>query len=272
MVVVVVGFFEVVVVVGFFVAVVAAGFFVVVVAAGFLVVSAAVADAGLFVAEPVLFAGLLDVAAEELLSCLFVEGFDVSEEASDELFCLSELSADELFCLSELSADELFCLSELSADELSCLSELSDDELFCLSELVLSEASDEVSEDEPLPEEAVSCDTVSAEDTAEAVDELSADNVPLSALQPQADMISAAHSIREMIRFFIFLFLFHFRLPAVNVIRQDLYSITLRLYYTNMQKSRPNFSYFAFRDYEQLKRSQFITYSQNSRTSLAKLT
>lgn len=250
MVVVVVGFFEVVVVVGFFVAVVAAGFFVVVVAAGFLVVSAAVADAGLFVAEPVLFAGLLDVAAEELLSCLFVEGFDVSEEASDELFCLSELSADELFCLSELS----------------------DDELFCLSELVLSEASDEVSEDEPLPEEAVSCDTVSAEDTAEAVDELSADNVPLSALQPQADMISAAHSIREMIRFFIFLFLFHFRLPAVNVIRQDLYSITLRLYYTNTQKSRPNFSYFAFRDYEQLERSQFITYSQNSRTSLAKLT
>lgn len=226
------------------------GFFVAVVAAGFLLVSAAVADAGLFVAEPalfagllvaapVLFAGLLDVAAEELLSCLFVEGFDVSEEASDELFCLSELSADELFCLSEL---------------------------------VLSEASDEVSEDEPLPEEAVSCDTVSAEDTAEAVDELSADNVPLSALQPQADMISAAHSIREMIRFFIFLFLFHFRLPAVNVIRQDLYSITLRLYYTNMQKSRPNFSYFAFRDYEQLKRSQFITYSQNSRTSLAKLT
>ena len=250
MVVVVVGFFEVVVVVGFFVAVVAAGFFVVVVAAGFLVVSAAVADAGLFVAEPVLFAGLLDVAAEELLSCLFVEGFDVSEEASDELFCLSELSADELFCLSERS----------------------DDELFCLSELVLSEASDEVSEDEPLPEEAVSCDTVSAEDTAEAVDELSADNVPLSALQPQADMISAAHSIREMIRFFIFLFLFHFRLPAVNVIRQDLYSITLRLYYTNTQKSRPNFSYFAFRDYEQLERSQFITYSQNSRTSLAKLT
>lgn len=251
----------VVVVVGFFEVVVAAGFFVVVVAAGFLVVSAAVADAGLFVAEPVLFAGLLvaapvlfagllDVAAEELLSCLFVEGFDVSEEASDELFCLSELSADEL----------------------SCLSELSDDELFCLSELVLSEASDEVSEDEPLPEEAVSCDTVSAEDTAEAVDELPADNVPLSALQPQADMISAAHSIREMIRFFIFLFLFHFRLPAVNVIRQDLYSITLRLYYTNTQKSRPNFSYFVFRDYEQLERSQFITYSQNSRTSLAKLT
>lgn len=247
--------------VGFFEVVVAAGFFVVVVAAGFLVVSAAVADAGLFVAEPVLFAGLLvaapvlfagllDVAAEELLSCLFVEGFDVPEEASDELFCLSELSADEL----------------------SCLSELSDDELFCLSELVLSEASDEVSEDEPLPEEAVSCDTVSAEDTAEAVDELSADNVPLSALQPQADMISAAHSIREMIRFFIFLFLFHFRLPAVNVIRQDLYSITLRLYYTNTQKSRPNFSYFVFRDYEQLERSQFITYSQNSRTSLAKLT
>ena len=240
--------------------VVVVGFFVVVVAAGFLVVSAAVADAGLFVAEPalfagllvaapVLFAGLLDVAAEELLSCLFVEGFDVSEEASDEVFCLSELSADEL----------------------SCLSELSDDELFCLSELVLSEASDEVSEDEPLSEE-VSCDTVSAEDTAEAVDELSADNVPLSALQPQADMISAAHSIREMIRFFIFLFLFHFRLPAVNVIRQDLYSITLRLYYTNTQKSRPNFSYFAFRDYEQLERSQFITYSQNSRTSLAKLT
>lgn len=252
--------------------VVAEGFFEVVVAAGFLVVSATVADvgllvavlvlfagllvavpvlfAGLLVAAPTLFAGLLDVAAEELLSCLLVEGFDVSEEASDELFCLSELSADEL----------------------SCLSELSDDELFCLSELVLSEASDEVSEDEPLPEEAVSCDTVSAEDTAEAVDELSADNVPLSALQPQADMISAAHSISEMIRFFIFLFLFHFRLPAVNVIRQDLYSITLRLYYTNTQKSRPNFSYFAFRDYEQLERSQFITYSQNSRTSLAKLT
>ena len=230
--------------------VVVVGFFEVVVAAGFLVVSATVADVGLLVAVPVLFAGLLDVAAEELLSCLFVEGFDVSEEASDELFCLSELSADELFCLSELS----------------------DDELFCSSELVLSEVSDEVSEDEPLPEEAVSCDTVSAEDTAEAVDELSADNVPLSALQPQADMISAAHSIREMIRFFIFLFLFHFRLPAVNVIRQDLYSITLRLYYTNTQKSRPNFSYLAFRDYEQLERSQFITYSQNSRTSLAKLT
>ena len=105
------------------VVVVAEGFFVVVVAAGFLVVSAAVADAGLFVAEPVLFAGLLDVTAEELLSCLFVEGFDVSKEASDELFCLSELSDDELFCLSELP----------------------DDELFCLSELVLSEASDEVS-------------------------------------------------------------------------------------------------------------------------------
>ena len=241
MVVVVVGFFEVVVVVGFFV---------VVVAAGFLVVSAAVADAGLFVAEPVLFAGLLDAAAEELLSCLFVEGFDVSEEASDELFCLSELSADELSCLSELSADELFCLSELSADELSCLSELSDDELFCLSELVLSEASDEVSEDEPLSEE-VSCDTVSAEDTAEAVDELSADNVPLSALQPQADMISAAHSIREMIRFFIFLFLFHFRLPAVNVIRQGLYSITLRLYYISTQKSRPYFACCKIRDYHQ---------------------
>lgn len=165
------------------VVVVVVGFFELVVAAGFLVVSATVADvgllvavpvlfAGLLVAAPVLFAGLLDVAAEELLSCLFVEGFDVSEEASDELFCLSELSADELFCSSEL---------------------------------VLSEVSDEVSEDEPLPEEAVSCDTVSAEDTAEAVDELSADNVPLSALQPQADMISAAHSTREMIRFFMFL-------------------------------------------------------------------
>lgn len=200
--------------------VVVVGFFVVVVAAGFLVVSATVADvgllvavpvlfAGLLVATPVLFAGLLDVAAEELLSCLFVEGFDVSEEASDELFCLSELSADELSCLSEL---------------------------------VLSEASDEVSEDEPLPEEAVSCDTVSAEDTADDKDELSADNVPLSALQPQADIISAAHSNREMIRFFIFLFLFHFRLPAVNVIRQDLYSITLRLYYISAQKSRPYFS------------------------------
>ena len=186
--------------------VVAEGFFVVVVAEGFLVVSAAVADAGLFVAEPVLFAGLLAVTAEELLSCLFVEGFYVSEEASDELFCLSELSADELFCLSELSADELFCLSELS-----------DDELFCLSELVLSEASDEVS-----------CDAVSAEDAAEAADdELSADNVPLSALQPQADIIIAAHKIREMMRFFIYLFHFHFRFPAVNVIRQGLYSIAI---------------------------------------------
>ena len=100
-------------------------------------------------------------------------------------------------------------MSELSADELSCLSELSADELFCSSELVLSEASDEVSEDEPLPKE-VSCDAVSAEDTAEA-DELSADKVPLSALQPQADIITAAHKIREMMRFFIFLFLFHFR-------------------------------------------------------------
>ena len=157
-------------------------------------VSAAVADAGLLVAVPVLFAGLLAVAAEEPVSCLFVEGFDVSEEVPDELFCLSELSADEL----------------------SCLSELLEDELFCSSELVLSEASDEVS-----------CDAVSAEDAAEADDELSADNVPLSALQPQADIITAAHKIREMMRFFIFLFLFHFRLPAVNVIRQGLYSITI---------------------------------------------
>lgn len=185
--------------------VVVVGFFEVAVAAGFLVVSATVADVGLLVAVPVLFAGLLDVAAEELLSCLFVEGFDVSEEASDELFCLSELSTDELFCLSELSDDELFCLSELSADELFCLSELSDDELFCSSELVLSEVSDEVSEDEPLPEEAVSCDTVSAEDTAEAVVELSADNVPLSALQPHAEVISAAHRASKIIRFFMFL-------------------------------------------------------------------
>lgn len=78
----------------------------VVVAEGFLVVSAAVADAGLFVAEPVLFAGLLDVTAEEPVFCLFVEGFDVSKEASDELFCLSELSDDELFCLSELVLSE----------------------------------------------------------------------------------------------------------------------------------------------------------------------
>lgn len=194
--------------------VVAEGFFVVVVAAGFLVVSAAVADAGLLVAVPVLFAGLLAVTAEELLSCLFVEGFDVSEEVSDELFCLSELS---------------------------------DDELFCSSELVLSEASDEVSEDEPLSKE-VSCDAVSAEDTAKA-DELSADKVPLSALQPQADIITAAHKIREMIRFFIFLFLF--RLPAVNVIRQGLYSITLRLYYISTQKSRPYFSCCKIRDYHQ---------------------
>lgn len=203
------------------------GFFVVVVAAGFLVVSAAVADVGLLVAVPalfvgllvavpVLFAGLLAVAAEEPVSCLFVEGFDVSEEVSDELFCLSELSADELSCLSEL---------------------------------VLSEASDEVSEDEPLSKE-VSCDAVSAEDTAEA-DELSADNVPLSALQPQADIITAAHKIREMMRFFIFLFLFHFRLPAVNVIRQGLYSITLRLYYISAQKSRPYFSCCKIRDYHQ---------------------
>lgn len=193
-----------------------------------MVVSAAVADAGLLVAVPVLFAGLLAVVAEELLSCLFVEGFDVSKEASDELFCLSELSADELFCLSELS----------------------DDELFCSSELVLSEASDEVSEDEPLSEE-LSCDAVSAEDTAEADDELSADNVPLSALQPQADIITAAHKIREMIRFFIFLFLLHFRWPAVNVIRQGLYSITLRLYYISTQKSRPYFSCCKIRDYHQ---------------------
>lgn len=192
--------------------VVAEGFFVVVVAEGFLVVSAAVADAGLLVA------GLLAVTAEEPVSCLSVWGFDVSEEVSDELICLSELSADELFCLSELP----------------------DDELFCSSEFVLSEASDEVSEDEPLSEE-LSCDAVSAEDTAEA-DELSADNVPLSALQPQADIITAAHKTREMIRFFIFLFLFHFRLPAVNVIRQGLYSITLRLYYISTQKSRPYFS------------------------------
>lgn len=190
-----------------------------------MVVSAAVADAGLLVAVPVLFAGLLAVVAEELLSCLFVEGFDVSKEASDELFCLSELSADELFCLSELSADELSCLSEL----------------------VLSEASDEVSEDEPLSEE-LSCDAVSAEDTVEA-DELSADKVPLSALQPQADIITAAHKIREMMRFFIFLFLF--RLPAVNVIRQGLYSITLRLYYISTQKSRPYFSCCKIRDYHQ---------------------
>lgn len=66
----------------------------------------------------------------------------------------------------------------------------------------------------------------SAEDTVEAADdELSADNVPLSALQPQADIIIAAHKISEMIRFFIFLF--HFRFPAVNVIRQGLYSIAI---------------------------------------------
>lgn len=136
----------------------------------------------------------------------------------------------------------MFCLSELSADELFCLSELPDDELFCSSEFVISEASDEVSEDEPLSDD-VFCDAVSAEDTAEA-DELSADNVPLSALQPQADIITAAHKTREMMRFFIFLFLFlfHFRLPAVNVIRQGLYSITLRLYYISTQKSRPYFS------------------------------
>ena len=49
--------------------------------------------------------------------------------------------------------------------------------------------------------------------------------VPLSALQPQSDIITAAHKIREMMRFFIFLF--HFRLPAVNVIRQGLYSIAI---------------------------------------------
>ena len=119
--------------------------------------------------------------------------------------------------MSELSADELFCLSELSAEELFCLSELSDDELFCLSELVLSEASDEVS-----------CDAVSAEDAAEAADdELSADNVPLSALLLQAKKIKTAHMIREMMRFFIYLFHFHFRFPAVNVIRQGLYSIAI---------------------------------------------
>lgn len=140
-------------------------------------------------------------------------------------------------------------MSELSDDELFCLSELSDDELFCSSELVLSEASDEVSEDEPLSEE-LSCDAFSAEDTAEA-DEVSADNVPLSALQPQADIITAAHKIREMMRFFIFLFLFHFRLPVVNVIRQGLYSFTLRLYYISTQKSRPYFSCCKIRDYHQ---------------------
>lgn len=75
--------------------------------------------------------------------------------------------------------------------------------------------------------EAVSCDAVSAEDAAEADDELSAEKVPLSALQPQADIITAAHKIREMMRFFIFLFHFHFRFPAVNVIRQGLYSIAI---------------------------------------------
>ena len=190
-----------------------------------LLVAAPVLFAGLLDVVPVLFAGLLDVAAEELLSCLFVEGFDVSEEASDELFCLSELSADELFCLSELS----------------------DDELFCSSELVLSEVSDEVSEDEPLPEEAVSCDTVSAEDTAEAVDELSADNVPLSALQPQAEVISAAHRASKIICFFMFL---SFCL-RYNVTLQDLYSITQRLYYKCEKKSRPYFACCKIRDYHQ---------------------
>jgi len=70
-------------------------------------------------ADATLILNLFAVAAEELLSCLFVEGFDVSEEASDELFCLSELSDDELFCLSELSDDELFCSSELVLSEVS---------------------------------------------------------------------------------------------------------------------------------------------------------
>lgn len=160
-----------------------------------MVVSAAVADAGLLVVVPALFVGLL-VAEPVLFAGL------LAVTAEELLSCLFV----EGFDVSEEASDEPFCLSELS-----------DDELFCSSELVLSEA----------PDEAVSCDAVSAEDTAEADDELSADKVPLSALQPQADIIIAAHKTREMMRFFIFLFLFHFRLPAVNVIRQGLYSITI---------------------------------------------
>jgi len=54
-----------------------------------------------------------------------------------------------------------------------------------------------------------------------------AERGPLPPRQPQADIITAAHKIREMMRFFIFLFHFHFRLPAVNVIRQGLYSIAI---------------------------------------------
>ena len=148
----------------------------VVVVAGFLVVPLVVV-VGLLVVLVLLFAGLLVAVLSEMFSVLLV--------------------ADDC----EVPEVEVSLLSELF-----CLSGLSDEKLSCLSELVLSEAS----EDEPLSEDVVSssellsCETV-AEDT---VDELSVDTLPLSELQPQADIITAAHSIREMIRFFIFLFLF----------------------------------------------------------------
>ena len=85
------------------------------------------------------------------------------------------------------------------------MSELSDEELSCLSELVLSEAS----EDKPLSEDVVSSsELLSCETVEEDTVDVSVDTLPLSELQPQADIITAAHSIREMIRFFIFLFPF----------------------------------------------------------------
>lgn len=89
--------------------------------------------------------------------------------------------------------------------ELFCLSGLSDEELSCLSELVLSEAS----EDKPLSEDVVSSsELLSCETVEEDTVDVSVETLPLSELQPQADIITAAHSIREMIRFFIFLFPF----------------------------------------------------------------
>ena len=155
------------------VVVVAVGFFVVVVVVGFWVV---VVGLLVTVVPALLLAGLLVAVLAELLSVLLVaDGCEVPEV--------------EVSLLSEL-----FCLSELSDEELSCL-----------SELVLSEASEDkpLSEDVVSSSELLSCETVE-EDTVDVL----VDTLPLSELQPQADIMTAAHSIREMIRFFIFLFPF----------------------------------------------------------------
>lgn len=108
-------------------------------------------------------------------------------EVTGLLVLLSELLVEGVF---DVSADEL---SLLSVDESSLLSEE-------LSELVFSEDelfADDVTDSDELSDR----ETDSAEDTDA---ELSVDELLLSVLQPQADIITAAHSISEIIRFFIF--------------------------------------------------------------------